>query len=163
MIYKKAARLLCLIWSTVFLSVEQAAAEDPEPITCAGEKTSTAPVPIHLFVNEPWLSNIRDGKKRVEGRAGTLKDFSCWIGQEATFYNKSQKVTVQIVDVRHYNTLQEFLSSEGWQNVAPHLHNIDEVKAAYLSFYPGTYIDKAGGMNGIVISVANATPSRKIK
>lgn len=163
MTYVKASLLLWFICATILLSVEQAAAEDPEPITCAGEKTSTVPVPINLFVNEPWLSTIQDGKKRVEGRAGTLKDFSCWIGREATFYNTSQKVTVQILDVRHYNTLQEFLSSEGWQNVAPHLHNMDEVKAAYLTFYPGTYIDKAGGMNGIVISVVNDTPPLQTK
>jgi ASC-1-like (ASCH) protein len=112
-----------------------------------------SPVSINLFVNEPWLSNIRDGKKRVEGRAGALEDFSCWVGRQATFYNSKQKVTVRILDVHHYGPLKEFLAFEGWANAAPHLRNMDESVAAYLQFYPGTYIDKAGGMNGIVISV----------
>ena len=56
---------------------------------------------IELFVNEPWLSFIRDGKKIVEGRAGSLKDYSGWVGKKARFHSLKQEVIVQIIEVHH--------------------------------------------------------------
>lgn len=108
---------------------------------------------IELFVNEPWLSFIRDGKKIVEGRAGSLKDYSGWVGKKARFHSLKQEVIVQIIEVHHYDTLREFLNKEGWKNVAPHLGSFDETEKAYLQFYPGDFIKKAGGMNGIIVAI----------
>lgn len=115
---------------------------------------------IELFVNEPWLSAIRDGKKMVEGRAGPLEEFSGWIGKQARFYSSQQEVIVNVIDVHHYDTLQEFLDAEGWKNAAPHLNSLEETVNAYLQFYPDDYISKHGGMNGIIISVVQPTSTR---
>ena len=56
---------------------------------------------------------------------------------------------MQIIEVHHYDTLHEFLNKEGWKNAALHLGSFDETEKAYLQFYPGDFIKKAGGMNGI--------------
>lgn len=98
--------------------------------------------------------------KKVEGRAGPLEEFSGWIGKHARFYSSEQEVIVNIIDVHHYDTLREFLCAEGWKNAAPHLDSLEESVNAYLQFYPGEYISKAGGMNGIIISVVQPTSTR---
>ena len=108
---------------------------------------------IELFVNEPWLSFIRDGKKTVEGRAGPLNDYSSWVGKKVRFYSLKQDVFVHVIEVHHYDNLHEFLNVEGWKNAAPHLGSFDDTVNAYLKFYPGDFIEKAGGMNGIIVSM----------
>lgn len=130
------------------------------PTTLPHQKLSSPKPSIELFVNEPWLSAIRDGKKTVEGRAGPLEEFSGWIGKQARFCSSEQDVIVNVIDVHHYDTLQEFLNVEGWKNAAPHLNSLEETVNAYLQFYPGDYISEHGGMNGIIISVAHPTSTR---
>jgi ASC-1-like (ASCH) protein len=109
--------------------------------------------PIELFVNEPWLSSIRDGMKTVEGRAGPLIEFSGWVGKKAKFYSKEQELIINVLEVHHYATLNDYLNAEGWQNAAPHLSSFEETVNAYLQFYPEDYIRDHGGMNGIIVSV----------
>lgn len=109
---------------------------------------------IELFVNEPWLSAIRDGRKKVEGRAGTLETYAAWTGQQARFCSNQQEVIVNVLEVHHYDTLEAFLQAEGWQNAAPHLSSREETAAKYLEFYPGDFISQHGGMNGIIVEVA---------
>lgn len=113
---------------------------------------------IELFVNEPWLSAIRDGRKRVEGRAGTLETYAGWIGQQVRLCSDEGEVIVKVLAVHHYDTLSAFLDAEGWQNAAPHLGSREETAAKYLEFYPGDFIDRHGGMNGIIIEVAPIPP-----
>ena len=110
-------------------------------------------VAIELFVNEPWLSSIRDGKKTVEGRTGPLKEFSEWIGKKAKFYSKEQELIVDVIEVHHYDTLEAYLFAEGWKNAAPHLNSFEDTVNAYLQFYPGNYVRDNGGMNAIIVSV----------
>ena len=130
------------------------------PTTLLSQQLSSPKPSIELFVNEPWLSAIRDGAKIVEGRAGPLEEFSGWIGKQARFCSSEQDVIVNVIDVHHYDTLQEFLDVEGWKNAAPHLNSLEETVNAYLQFYPGDYISEHGGMNGIIISVAHPTSTR---
>ena len=136
------------------------AAQDTDPTTLPPEQLSSPRPSIELFVNEPWLSAIRDSKKKVEGRAGRLEEFSGWIGKQARFYSSEQEVIVNVIDVHHYDTLQEFLHVEGWKNAAPHLNSLEETVNAYLQFYPDDHISQAGGMNGIIISVSQPTSTR---
>lgn len=128
------------------------AADTSAPAPQVGAAATPA-VAIELFVDEPWLSAIREGKKTVEGRAGPRQEFAGWIGQTAKFYSAKQALLVRIIDVHHYATLSEFLTAEGWQNAAPHLSSLQATEKAYLEFYPGDYIRDHGGMNGIMISL----------
>lgn len=106
-----------------------------------------------LSVQEPWLSYIATGVKTVEGRAGPAEKFARWIGHRAIFYSAMQEVVVEVLDVHHYDTLDEYLAAEGWQKVAPHLSSLDGTIKAYLGFYSRDKIKSIGGMNGIVVRV----------
>ncbi len=149
-----------LVYAALIAPSVASAAPNTDPTTLPTEQLSSPHPSIELFVNEPWLSAIRDGKKTVEGRAGALEEFSGWIGKQARFYSSEQEVIVNIIDVHHYDTLLEFLHAEGWKNAAPHLDSLEETINAYLQFYPDDYISKAGGMNGIIISVSQPTSTR---
>ena len=115
---------------------------------------------IELFVNEPWLTAIREGRKKVEGRAGTRQTYANWVGQQVRFCSAEQEVIVTVLAVHHYETLSAFLDAEGWQNAAPHLGSREETTTQYLEFYPGDFIARHGGMNGIIIEVNNSTATR---
>lgn len=106
-----------------------------------------------LFISEPWLNDIINGKKTVSGRAGTPARFSPWIGEVAKFCNSTHTVYVKVVDVRHYDDLPSYLTAEGWKKVAPHLKSYDEVRNAYSAFYKGgeAEIKSRGGFCGIVV------------
>lgn len=120
--------------------------------------TATQPQIIELFVNEPWLTAIREGTKPVEGRAGPREAFAGWIGKEIRLYSKLQEVIVKVSGVHHYDTLDDFLNGEGWQKAAPHLKSRKTTVDAYLGFYPGDTIAKEGGMNGILIKAVRSRP-----
>ncbi len=87
-------------------------------------------------------------------RASKLKnDKVANIRPHSVGYILKQDVIVQIIEVQHYATLCEFLDVEGWKNAAPHLGSFDETEKDYLQFYPGDFIKKAGGMNGIIVAI----------
>jgi ASC-1-like (ASCH) protein len=153
--FAKFLPALLISASLVVSGVASFAGSDTEK---SGTQATAPDYSIELFVNEPWLSAIRDGTKKVEGRAGRLDEFSGWIGKRARFHSSEQEVIVTVSDVHHYNTLQDFLRVEGWKNAAPHLKSEAETAEAYLNFYPGDHIAKAGGMNGIMISVVRVRP-----
>lgn len=106
-----------------------------------------------LSVREPWLEEIRTGRKIVEGRAGSINKFTPYMSHVARFYSSHQTVLVRIITVRHYDTLYDYLDGEGWQNVAPHLHSRAETVDAYHKFYSDERIRQVGGMNALVIEV----------
>jgi len=106
-----------------------------------------------LSVQEPWLEQIRIGKKKVEGRSGSANKFLQWIGKEATFVSKSQSVRVKVINVRHYNSLYDYLDKEGWEMVAPHLTSYNETIDEYHKFYSDKKIQSVGGMNAIEIEL----------
>ena len=149
-------KMLTLLW--LFLALLPAAsgmgvaaelAASTPPLGAAAAPST----PIELFVNEPWLAAIRQGKKTVAGRAVPRQEFAAWIGRVAKFYSAKQALRVRIAAVHHDATLREVLATEGWQNAAPHLSSLPETEKAYLPFYSGNYIRGHGGMNGLMISL----------
>ncbi len=71
--------------------------------------TAAQPQIIELFVNEPWLTAMREGTKPGEGRADPRSAFAGWIGREIRYYSKLQEVIVKVSGVHHYDTLDAFL------------------------------------------------------
>lgn len=108
---------------------------------------------FRLSVREPWLSYIKNGLKRVEGRKGTYHKFAKWIGKKVIFYNSSQEIPVKVINVRHYNTLYDYLDAEGFSNVLPGVKSYQDAVNIYHKFYSDEDIKNAGGMCGIVIEV----------
>ena len=106
-----------------------------------------------LVVDDPWLYYIQIGEKTVEGRSGSLEKFKKHIGKKAIFYNKDRKFPVLIKDVRHYDTLYEYLDEEGYENVLPDIESYEKAVEIYHKFYSDEKIKNAGGMNALVIEL----------
>lgn len=106
-----------------------------------------------LKVQEPWLEQIRIGKKKVEGRSGPADKFSQWVGNVVSFVSEDQSFLVKVIAVRHYDTLYDYLNNEDWEKVAPHLSSYQETLNEYHKFYDDKKIASVGGMNAIEIEL----------
>ncbi len=107
-----------------------------------------------LHVSDPWLTLIKEGKKTIEGRKGNKDKYKSWTGNQAIFFNDNMNLLVKIKDVRHYDTLYDYLKNEDLKIVAPHIcDDYDQVVTAYHKFASDGEIFKVGGFNGIEIEV----------
>lgn len=87
-----------------------------------------------LFTQEPWFSDIKSGKKKIEVRLGGPDKFQDIKGKKIQISaGKGKKVNAIVKDVRHYEDLDTYIKKEGWKAIAPHVKSADEAKAAYLS------------------------------
>ena len=93
-----------------------------------------------MFVQEPWLTEIIEGRKTVEGRAAPKDTFNKWIGQKVKVYDADKSGEVTVSDVVHYDNLDDYLKVE-WKKAAPHTSTAKAAKAAYEEIY---YSDKKG-------------------
>lgn len=78
----------------------------------------------------PWFELIREGKKTVEGRLGTTEDFKHILNDKIMFRQESKKVEKRVVELRHYKTLEEYLSKE-WKFAAPQCSTLEDAIVAY--------------------------------
>lgn len=93
-------------------------------------------------LQNPHFTNIKLGKKRVEGRPkrgkfAKMKKGDTVIWQNSA--NKSETVKTIIVGVRRYNTFREMLEFEGLRRTLPNVNSMDEGVDVYLrpkGFYP---------------------------
>lgn len=108
----------------------------------------------NLHVQEPWFTLIKDGLKTVEGRKGNSTKYKNWENNYAVFYNDDNAILVLVKNVRHYNNLDDYLTTENLNDVAPHLNqNYDLIKSKYHVFNTDEAIKKDGGFNGIEIEM----------
>jgi ASC-1-like (ASCH) protein len=84
-------------------------------------------------VQTVWLKQIENRQKTVEGRTGNLQKYIGLIGETIIFTDGNIKFPVHVQNVRHFNTLEEYIDACGWQNVAPHLNSREETIVAYLA------------------------------
>lgn len=111
-----------------------------------------------MEVQEPWLSMIESGSKTVEGRPGPLSKFTHLIGCPLELYYQDKTVHRQVVDVRHYPTLEAYLGTE-WKLAAPIVGSIEEARQMYLEIrtsdgeqvFSSERLQRVGGMNAIVL------------
>jgi ASC-1-like (ASCH) protein len=111
-----------------------------------------------MEVQEPWLSMIEDGTKTVEGRSGPRSKFIHLIGHLVELYYQDRAIIRLVVDIRHYDTLDQYLAQE-WRCAAPTAQSIDDARQKYLEIrtaddeqvYSAERLQRVGGMNGIVL------------
>lgn len=111
-----------------------------------------------MEVQEPWLSMIESGAKTVEGRPGPRSKFTHLIGSPLELYYHDKAVHRQVVDVRHYPTLEAYLEKE-WHLAAPTARSLEEARQMYLEIrtsdgeqvYSSVRLQRVGGMNAIVL------------
>lgn len=108
----------------------------------------------YLPILDPWLTQIKLGNKTVEGRKGDVNKYQKWVGKYAVFHNNTIELLVMIKEIRHYETLYDYLNYETPEKVAPHIgNNYNDVVEAYHKFVSDEGIKLAGGFNGIVIEL----------
>jgi ASC-1-like (ASCH) protein len=128
--------------------------------------------PPAMDVQQPWLDRIYDGSKTVEGRTGSIGKYDDIIGKVIEMYDPADqefRFPVLIVAVRHYDTLDEYIRAEGWQNIAPHTGSMKATQQAYADIYmpsgngPVQVFSKErvaarGGINAIEVKKGGGTP-----
>jgi ASC-1-like (ASCH) protein len=83
-------------------------------------------------VQSPWIEEIVSGRKTVEGRGGPRSRFEYMIGNTVEFHNNEISARRLVTDVRHYDSLDEYLDAE-WQRAAPQYQSKEAAKDAYLA------------------------------
>jgi len=101
---------------------------------------------LELDVQEPFLSFIKSGKKKVEGRLAKEK----YLNLENGDLIKINDVGVRIKGVTKYQSFEEMLIMEGVKNVIPNAKNLDEAVSVYYKFY-SREDEKYFGVVGIAI------------
>lgn len=114
---------------------------------------------LSLEVQEPWLEFISDGTKIVEARVGTFKDYEQFLQKYVLFYSDKRDVWVKVTDIFHYETLNSYIDTEGWSNVAPNASSKEEALDLYNSIsnpngkqvYSDINVKEKGGIVALVI------------
>ena len=117
---------------------------------CAYKEGGDTP---RMFVQSPWMEEIAAGRKTVEGRAGPREKFLHLVGADIVFYNKDTSATKHVTEIRHYDTLDDYLAAE-WERAAPHVESKEAAREAYLAIRNNNnrsvYGNLPSGMNAIV-------------
>ena len=118
---------------------------------------------MKLHVLGDWLDQIDLQRKVIEGRVGHAGKYDHLIGEIVEFFNYKKSVFVQVIDVYHYNTLDEYIEASGWKTIAPQCNSLSETMNKYLhisatdsdsaTYFVFSYdrIKEKGGINALLI------------
>lgn len=106
---------------------------------------------LHIHCQEPWFSKIKAGLKTVEGRKYNAKYANLKSGDLLEFYCGDQHFLTEVIAVRNYKTLEEYLQTEDMQNILPGVGSFEEALAIYLQYSSREELAKAGGFLGIQV------------
>lgn len=85
-----------------------------------------------MNVDEVWFSHILAGRKVIEGRLCKSKFKSMKSGDGLIINGRLKK---NIVNVRHYNSFEEYLRNEGLDKCLPGVGTIEDGVKVYREFY----------------------------
>lgn len=108
-----------------------------------------------IHCEEPWFSKIKDGSKTVEGRKFSAKYCALRPGDTLEFFCEGDSFLTEVVEVKHYQTLEEYLSAEGYQNVLPGINSFADALEVYLQYNSREDLNVAGGFLGIHVKLKN--------
>lgn len=94
---------------------------------------------FRLNMKEPYLSQVQDGKKKMEVRiTGNTDFFKGLEGKKLKFISSERVIPVEVKEVVCYDNLGDFLSKKGSDvsKVFPDVKNADEFKEKLKSFNP---------------------------
>jgi ASC-1-like (ASCH) protein len=108
---------------------------------------------LRIHCQEPWFSKIRAGIKRIEGRKYSPKYAALKPGDLLEFYCNDQSFISKVIEVKVYNTLEEYLETEGYENALPEVGSLLDAIALYLQYNSREELNNAGGFLAIHIQV----------
>ncbi|MCB1111783.1 MAG: ASCH domain-containing protein [Chlamydiales bacterium] len=99
---------------------------------------------LQLHCQEPWFSYIKEGKKIVEGRKYTEKIRKLHPGDKIEFFNGSDRFITEVVAIRVYPSIEEYLRKECVDNVLPGINEMDEGLRIYRQWSNDAEVDAWG-------------------
>ncbi|MEI8067511.1 MAG: ASCH domain-containing protein [Candidatus Shapirobacteria bacterium] len=105
---------------------------------------------LELDVQEPYLTFIKTGQKKIEGRLGKDKYLNLKPGDLIKINN----IEVEIIKVTKYPNFKNMLITEGVKNVIPNSKNLKSAIDVYYKFYSKEE-EQTFGVVGINIKVLN--------
>lgn len=111
---------------------------------------------VKIHCQEPWFSEIKHGRKTVEGRKLSSKYANLKPDQIVRFYCGDDSFEVKIVKVVLYKSLEEYLLVEGVEKVLPGIVSVEDAVNVYLQYNSREELEKAGGFLAIHFKVINA-------
>lgn len=124
----------------------------------------------YMRSDEPWFTEIREGRKTVEVRVGPDGRYEDLIGKTVKFIGpEDQTVGVVVSKVRHYDTLDDLVKKEGWKKIAPQAKTDKAAKEAYskititrrsgleVEVFSDERVAKLGGVNAVEFKLAPQT------
>lgn len=94
----------------------------------------------------PYLTWLKDGSKKAEGRVNSCTIQRMNVGESIILYSRDQYIYGIISSKHLYKTFEEMLRNEGVKNMLPFLNN-DEISAAvdvYNSFPGAERVERFG-------------------
>lgn len=108
---------------------------------------------LRVHCQEPWFSKIKSGVKRIEGRKYSPKYSGLKTGELLEFYCNTQNFIAEVIEVKSYKTLEEYLKTEGYQYALPGVNSFQEAVEVYLQYNSREELNKADGFLAIHIKV----------
>lgn len=107
-----------------------------------------------LIIFDPWFTYVKNGKKKLESRRGTLEQFKnikklqFQKGQKdkTLIVTRSQSFIKDIKCMRHYKDLASLLENEPLFDLLPGIPDCKTALEIYHSFWSDELIEKSGGM-----------------
>jgi ASC-1-like (ASCH) protein len=100
---------------------------------------------IHrLHCQDPWFSLIEIGKKTVEGRKNLPKFHNWKPGDLVVFHLDAREFKTRIRNIRGYKTLEDYLLTEGLEQVLPGVKSLKEGIEIYTQWSTPKEIDTFG-------------------
>lgn len=106
-----------------------------------------------MDVAEPWYSYIKNGTKKVEGRKNNPNTFGrIRIGDFIKMINQNTYFKVEVIDIKYYSTLEEYLFDVGVGNALPGVQTLQEGITIYKQWSNNEEL-KLYGFMGIFIKL----------
>jgi ASC-1-like (ASCH) protein len=79
-----------------------------------------------IHCQEPWYSLIKTGKKRVEGRKGSLKNRSIKVNDTILFYCGPDSFLAKVEKIDQFASIEDYLKTVTLSEALPGIHSIEE-------------------------------------
>lgn len=89
------------------------------------------PIEHSIHCEDPWFSLIRQGVKPVEGRKATHTYKKITAGDIINFSNGQEHFKATVVEVRHYPSLEDYLTDVTVEKALPGVASYEEALKIY--------------------------------
>ena len=88
-----------------------------------------------ISINNRALDNIKNGKKKIEGRLNRGIFTKIKPDDKILFFNNLDICNVKITNIKIYDSFFDMLNTENFNNVLPYCKNLDEGIVLYNNIY----------------------------